>query len=286
MKILYHTDFDGQCSAYLIRNYMLWYTDTTADMIECIPMNYDKEIPWDKFDGGEDIYIVDFSFPNPADMQRLMELPGNKVVWIDHHITSINKYKDFPIYIPGIRKDGEAGCELVWAYLYPNKSMPWFVRYIGDRDVWRWEYGKDTQYFSNALFLHSDTRPERSVWNTLWNSEVVDKMLLQGKTIEDFRVSDYKRYTTSYCFPVKFCDYNAAVVNRGMAGSDLFANIPNKDKYDLFIIFTYDGKNTNFTLYANADRVHVGNLALNFGGGGHAGAAGFSLLGLQVPWQV
>ena len=119
MKCFYHLDLDGKCAGYLVWHYAcLGEEDEKPENF--IKINYGMEFPLDKIEKDERVFIVDFSI-EPEDMRELLKITKN-VVWIDHHKTTIEKYKDFKDYIPGIRMTGPgiSGASLVWWYFNNN----------------------------------------------------------------------------------------------------------------------------------------------------------------------
>jgi oligoribonuclease NrnB/cAMP/cGMP phosphodiesterase (DHH superfamily) len=127
IKIFFHNDNDGRCAGNIIVDYYGHTMEENRD--DYIEINYDKEFPMDIIQQDETVYIVDYSIP-PELMWELQKRAN--VVWIDHHATAIEKYKDYLNPIQGIRKTCASGCELTWMYFYGNKSMPDAVMFIGD----------------------------------------------------------------------------------------------------------------------------------------------------------
>lgn len=118
MICFYHNDLDGKCAAAIVHNWV--GIRATADGIlldpRFIPMNYAKPIPWDQITPNEQIWIVDFSF-KPEDMHNLF-CTTDDIVWIDHHKTVIDLYKNWHGHIRGIRRPDEAACVLTWKYVH------------------------------------------------------------------------------------------------------------------------------------------------------------------------
>ena len=89
MKIFYHIDNDGKCAGFWV------YQMVTQDKYgkECISINYDIPFPFEKINPDEKVYIVDYSIL-PEEMDQLLEITSD-VVWIDHHKTAIERYKEW-----------------------------------------------------------------------------------------------------------------------------------------------------------------------------------------------
>ncbi len=284
MKIFYHTDHDGECSGYWVLKHAKKMQAEgilhPQERIDCVPINYNMPFPIDTVFEQENVYIVDFSI-EPDDMRALLEKTSN-VVWIDHHKTAIEKYDDFEHEINGIRKDGVAGCVLTYQYFHPDKSVPSFTAYIGDRDIWKYEFGDDTRFFCLGLQAYTSD-PEAEIWSRLdWdaNNAPNDEALLQrivteGATVTAYRDNWAKNFRTKFGFEVEFEGYNCFAMNLGQCGSEYFGEAV--DEYDIVIPFIYDGKHKNwlYSMYTTKENIDVSEIAKKHGGGGHKGAAGF-----------
>lgn len=282
MKIFHHNDNDGYCSAY----WVLKKAKTTEE-IQLYEMDYEKEFPFDEIEKDEEIYIVDYSIL-PEDMSKLLEITPN-VTWIDHHQSAIKRYNDFPADIRGIRYDGIAACLLTWCYLTHmtdggtgdikefNPSMgsnaPMFTKLIADYDVWTFLYGETTKEFQIGLSVE-DRNPTSELWDDLyddWNEEYLSDICDDGEVMLKYRDNFAKEYCDSKSYQCKFEGYNCLCLNIGLGGSEYFENVDNE--YDMYILYSFNGKNWNYSL--RSDTVNVADVAMKYGGGGHPGAAGF-----------
>lgn len=295
MICLYHGDADGKCAAYWVKE--RGEKDQYKD--NYIMMSYETPIPWGEFHMGEVVYIVDFSI-SPEDMTKLLWVTPN-VIWIDHHKSAIDKYKDFEVKIKGLRVDGVAGCMLTYLYTtskdkidgtfhkLPYKYLmvhqaPLFTRLIADWDVWKFEYGNATREFQIA-FDSYDFSPESEQWDLLvggsYHSGYEDVYINQGKAMMVYRDAFCKRYLNNgfeTMFEGKFC---YALNLRG--NSEYFKSLP-QDKYDAFITFVFDGKGYKISMYSSGDKsTDVSKICEKYGGGGHKGASGF--YHLELPFK-
>lgn len=113
MKVFYHSDNDGKCAGYWVKT-LNKLTDNFTD--EYIKINYGIEFPFDSIGKNEIVYIVDYSI-SPEEMDKLLEITSN-VIWIDHHKSAIEKYKNYDKDVKGLRYEGIAGCMLTYCYLF------------------------------------------------------------------------------------------------------------------------------------------------------------------------
>lgn len=286
MKCFYHIDEDGKCSAFWVNKLAKHYDGYEK---EFIPINYGMEFPFETVQPDEQIFIVDYSI-FPEEMEKLLEIT-NDVIWIDHHISAINRYEGADIdikKISGLRYNGIAACMLTYCYFTHMRShgfltgaqfdelmtedAPMFTKYIADFDVWKFEYGDDTRAFEMGLQLY-DLKPESRVWDRFLNTSYIEQIIEEGKLLIEYRDNWAKEYCEHAGFETNFEGYKCFAINLAMISSDHFNSIE-QDKYDMFIGFSYNGKVWNYSL--RSTKVDCSQIAMKYGGGGHKGAAGFS----------
>ena len=288
MLIFHHNDMDGRCAGFWV--YHLANSSET-ERKDCIEVDYKDPFPVEKTGKQEEVYIVDFSIP-PDLMREVLAITEN-VTWIDHHISAIEKYQDFEHELRGVRVDGVAACELTHVYLTqmtkngqgPIKDFNWdmlgkvpiFTKFIGDRDVWKWEFGDRTQYFHNGLQTY-DTNPKSQLWINLYGEHLenkrdyVNSIIHEGVAIEKLQRNRHKELVKSFAHEVKLDGYKGLAVNIGRESSKLFDSV--KENYDFFTTYIYDGKQYTVSLYSK--NINVYEIAVKYGGGGHRKAAGFT----------
>jgi len=240
-----------------------------------MPINYNKEFPFDEIEKDETVYIVDFSIET-SDMDKLLEITKD-IHWIDHHKTSIEKYEGYDKEIKGLRVDGEAGCVLSYKYMYgDSKEVPYFTRLIGDRDIWKFKYGETTRNFCMGLLCFDTSMPSDVFAELQYDMNKVHEILKIGMIVKKFRDNQAKKYRETFGFEIEFEGYNCFAMNIGQAGSEYFGKKINE--YDILISFVYDGSTGIWllSLYTENKEIDVSEIAKKYGGGGHKGAAGFT----------
>jgi oligoribonuclease NrnB/cAMP/cGMP phosphodiesterase (DHH superfamily) len=282
----HHNDLDGHASGAIVR-YAL------GDAVTLIESDYDgTPIPWDLVEGAEQVIVTDFSFP-VADMQRLAK--GRELVWIDHHKSAIAEFAGIADRWPGIRDVSEAACVLTWKYFFPQRPVPKAVILVGDRDSWRWAE-KDTGPFNESLYNRDHDADNDTFWKPLLEDDpsTLEKMIGEGVWLRQINLRHVDRMMEARSFEVRFEGYRTLAVNT--RGNGDVGHYGRDRGYE--IVYTYvdemqvGGLTTVVTLYS--DQVDVSVIATRYGGGGHAGAAGFSFLrgatpfppGSQVEWDT
>jgi len=283
----HHNDPDGHASGAIVR-YAL------GDAVTLVESDYDDTvtIPWDLVEQAAQVIVADFSFP-VADMQRLAE--GRDLVWIDHHKSAITEFAGIADHWPGIRDVSEAACVLTWKYFFPQRPMPKAVILVGDRDTWRWAE-KDTGPFNESLHNRDHHASNVAFWKPLLDDDqsTLEKMIKEGVWLREINLRKVDRMMKARSFEIRFEGYRTLAVN--VRGNGDVGNYGRDRGYE--IVYTYvdkmqaGGLSTFVTLFS--DQVDVSVIAKRYGGGGHAGAAGFSFLrgatpfppGSQVEWNT
>jgi oligoribonuclease NrnB/cAMP/cGMP phosphodiesterase (DHH superfamily) len=222
-------------------------------------------------------------------MKKLLKITRN-VIWIDHHVSAIEKLKGFEM-LEGRRRIGMSGCLLTYSWLHPeiegitsdaienNPSVPLAVLHVNDWDVWRHKM-KDTRAFITAFNACDYNLPSNlEGLSALLTSNIeVDNLIVKGETMLSFRDTFAKGYRDKYGFETTIKGYKAYALNIGNANSDYFGSLIND--YDLVITFCYNGDCFTISLYSVKDNVDCSTIASQYEyngikGGGHKGASGF-----------
>lgn len=279
--IYYHGDLDGETSAAIIVNQVL--TGDHDAEIDCIECQYDYTYDFSCINKEDRVYIVDFSF----DVAKFSEIEAqtNNITWIDHHKSTIDKYKDYPNIdnIAGIRFSGIAGCELTWLYYNTDfknndlfelrENIPEPIRLIGDYDVWDHKFPESFAFFYGLSIVN--TEPDTVFMENLVMDHVsTDFFIKKGnvilKYLDNQSVSNLKKG-----IEIELNGIKGFALNSYALGSRQFLN--KMDDYDFVCRFNFNGKTNswNYSLYSSKDYVDCSEIAASLGGGGHKGAAGF-----------
>lgn len=267
MKCFYHSaDLDGICSGAIVK-----YAFPECEMIG---IDYGDDFPWDRLEDEETIYMVDFSLQPIEEMKRLASLVD--LVWVDHHESKIVDEPKLGIQIEGIRKVGEAGCELAWDCCMGG-LRPETVRLLGRYDVWDHADPKvlPFQYGMRSLGLD----PESPTWTILFENidreDTLDSVVAAGEAILKYIEADNAKYAQEHAFWLNFEGYRAVVINRGGANTQLFERVADPVLEDIMIAFVLKKDKWAVSLYSEKNGPDVSKIAKKHGGGGHRHAAGF-----------
>jgi len=272
----HHNDPDGCASGAIVR-YAL------GKDVFLVESDYDKTlIPWKKVDDADRVIVTDFSFPS-RDMLRLAE--GREFIWIDHHKSAMLEFEESGKAWEGIRDVSDAGCVLTWRYFLPDRPVPKAIVLIGDRDIWRWKE-KDTGAFNESLYNRDHRAENDALWVPLLEDDesTLNQMIHEGKWLREINLGKVDRLMAGRSFEVQFERHKTLAVNT--PGNGDIGTYGRERGYE--IVYCYmdemqpNGLSTVVTLFS--DRVDVSVIARKYGGGGHAGAAGFSFPRGETPF--
>ncbi len=278
MKIFYHKDLDGKCSAAIIN----YFCDN--ENISMIPYDNRKKTSIKKIKNGETVFFLDCSIKPISEMKKLSETCN--LIWIDHHISSIEEAKKYEFDPNGIRTIGKAACELTWEYITKTPEIPYGVRLIGQYDVWNLEFSKELIPYNYAISsLDHDPRTQKGMdtWSEIVfsnNENTIKNIIADGQAIERYLSKINHRLMNSYSFATKINGKKALAVNRQFVNSSVFKSHWDNKKYDLMIAFAkFKESKLGFywkvSLYSDKNDIDVSKIASEYGGGGHKDAAGF-----------
>lgn len=219
---------------------------------------------------GKIVYILDFSYKRPV-MEEIVSKAAY-VLHIDHHDTAIRDMEGFTadnfetFYSP---ENTESGALLTWNYFYSKFEAPAFIKHIDDRDRWQFKL-PGTREINANVFSYDYTFEN---WDML-ASQSLDEQIRDGTAIERRTAKDVKELLGVVVRRMEIAGYNVPVANVPYTLGSEACNILAKN--EPFSAYYYDKPGgREFGLRSAEGGVHVGNIAIQYGGGGHEHAAGF-----------
>jgi oligoribonuclease NrnB/cAMP/cGMP phosphodiesterase (DHH superfamily) len=218
---------------------------------------------------GKNVVILDFSFDNATTKKMIEEAAGLLV--IDHHKSAMVELHDISNTHFDMTK---SGAMLAWEWFHPGKEPPKFIKYIQDRDLWKWEldYSKE---FSAAF----DMVPfEFEEFEKFEDDSVFDDAVKRGSYILAYSKTVVKKVCEKAVVR-KYKGMEVMVVNSSHWMSEIGARLA--PDCDFAVIWYYDHQDriNKISLRSFHDAVDVSEIAKEFGGGGHKKAAGFQISG-------
>jgi oligoribonuclease NrnB/cAMP/cGMP phosphodiesterase (DHH superfamily) len=216
---------------------------------------------------GKNVVVLDFSYDN-ATTKKLMKEAKNFLV-IDHHKTAMVELHD----VSCTRFDmNHSGAMLAWKFFHPGKEAPRLIKFIEDRDLWKWEipYSKefsaafdmvpfDFEEFDKYLDDSAvDNAQERGAYILAYSKTVISKIAKQA-------------------VPRKMDGKDILVVNSSHWMSEIGAALSPKCDFAVIWYYDHETRQVKVSLRAHHEDADVSEIAKRYGGGGHRKAAGFNL---------
>ena len=253
--ILYHKNcMDGTASAWVA-----W--KRLGDKARYIALDYDKVPDLT----GEVVACVDFSMKQASFIKAREQ--AKFICVVDHHARVIKELEGFDDVL--VRPEN-SGCVLAWRFFHPETDTPPFLKFIEDRDLWRWKHLHTKHYWA---FLHAYPK-EIEAYNTALQIPMSD-------AIRD-GVKQYRLFTTildqiaQNAHHSSILGVDAIMVNAPVYMSEIGAHLAKP--YHAVAIWFGPDKHGNVKVSLRGDgSVDCNLLAQAFGGGGHPNASGFSL---------
>jgi hypothetical protein len=293
---IYHSNCaDGFMSAWIVRKAL-------GDGVEFHAGVY-QDPPPDVT--GRDVIMTDFSYKAPVIHE--LAAKARTLLILDHHKTAAEDLKSLPPPPTGpYDPDGmsswqeecgapaalhalfdmeRSGAGLTWDYFNPGIPRPKLVNHVEDRDLWRFKLD-GTREIQAALFSYPY---DFTTWSALVASVEADadRLICEGAAIERKHHKDITELTKVVTRPMRFryqADYSGSIVVP-------MANLPYTLTSDAGHLLcgdahpfagcywdTPDGR--VFSLRSRDNGADVGEIAKQYGGGGHKHASGF-----RVPFD-
>jgi len=239
----------------------------------------------------KNVIVIDVAY-KPQIVEQIAE-QANKLLFIDHHKTIVDDIKNLNLQKPHkiIYDVNECGASLTWNYFFNNKKMPTFVHYIKDNDLGNWKL-KNTYAFISYIetkYSLDISKHNLKKWDKLLDKKYLNKLIEKGRLYNEYKTHLIHKYSKNYTlkkFPNKKYSnkhlqegkHTVAVVQCGcpsvsMLGKYIVENI----KCDFCIIWNYNIRKNKYTVSLRSNKVDIGTIAKDFGGGGHKFAAAFSI---------
>ena len=235
--------------------------------------------------------------PKMETLEKISEV-AQWITILDHHKSSLDDYRTHYGEEAGlghIRNNVEfyfdmtrAGCQMSWDYfnpsIAPNKTRPWFLNYIADRDLWQWklEYSKE---YNTAFYDLKYLSPSKI--NLLY--EMDDE---KRESIKQYGIKAIIKFNTEvnkHCLKATMAtanEYKCWILSCGYAHRSDVGNklsqtpFPDGSMPDFTAIWTSDpNSNDKWISLRNVSDLDLNVVCNTFDnkGGGHPCAAGFTI---------
>jgi oligoribonuclease NrnB/cAMP/cGMP phosphodiesterase (DHH superfamily) len=291
LKIFYHrADYDGIASGAILKRKFPYSTLIAADYSDPIQPYLNM------IEDGDEVIFADYVFNPLESISNLVKTKHVKVTVIDHHITSINYFKEHPNDIYQLidpKEEWQSAAYLCWKYCYPRTLVPEAIKMISYYDTWKHDYKDQYLHFMAGLFT-VDLKINDKKWDKLLNLTCYDGVNYRIDQVKYNDASLIQEITTIGTYVQAAEDsFSKKAVDEGafeleLQGRKLIAMNTNKKgalqfksakEYDGYLVFcALNNGQWRYSIYCDPskqDVIRCDLIAESFGGGGHKGAAGF-----------
>jgi uncharacterized protein len=259
---LYHANCpDGFTAAWVVAS-------VYGANVTLIPVRYGEPVPPIP-EGTSKVLIVDFCYPR-AELDALAaRVP---VVVLDHHKTSEPELDGFA---ESTWHREKSGARLAWEYFFRAGKTPRLVDYVEDRDLWRFAL-PDSRAISQWLRMYPYSLEQWDEAYHLLEDDVTFAQAVQlGQGLLRFQDTQV-RSMVDRCFWVEIGGWAVPTANATVffseVGEGMCLDNPSAP-FSAYYLDREDGSR-QWGLRSRGG-FDVSEVAKAYGGGGHAGAAGF-----------
>lgn len=233
---------------------------------------------------GRDVYLVDFSYKRSV-VEEMLKV-AKTVTLIDHHKTAIDDLRPLAEQLEMTNDNGRgvtfgwfcdlnrSGATLAWDYLFHGEDRPLLLGHVEDRDLWRFKL-PGTREIQALVFSYEYSF---EMWDKLMSADQVEllKMTAAGAAIERKHHKDVAELVSVCKRRMVIAGHNVPVASLPYTMvSDAAHMMAQGEPFAACYWDTANGR--VFGLRATDAGMDVSEIAKQYGGGGHAKAAGFTV---------
>jgi uncharacterized protein len=206
------------------------------------------------------VVIVDFSYHRDTIMALADQTASLHI--LDHHVTAQASLDDLPFAYFDMNRSG-AVLAWDWAHAQP---VPWLLQYVQDKDLWQWKLPYSRE-ISAALASYPFGFES---WDTLQ----FDTLKVEGAGILRYEKTLVEKIANEIIM-VSLAGHTIPAVHSAILTSQIGEYL--SEQHPFCLIWHQKNARRYFSLRSKAGGISVADIAVQFGGGGHTHAAGFSI---------
>lgn len=249
------------------------------------------------------LIMVDFSYKREVMLEMLKQSDG--ILLIDHHKTAIEDLKEegsggyivnFGAYqgqlswrrfqenigidrlenvwarIYTVFDLERSGAGMAWDFFFPDEPRPALISRIEDRDLWRFHH-PDTRAVQAAVFSYPY---DFATWDMLFKADL-SVLRTEGEAIERKHHKDIAELTKIVTRPMRIAGHVVPMANLPYTLTSDAGHLLCGDEYPFAGCYWDTPEGRVFSLRSRENGADVGDIAKQYGGGGHKHASGFRL---------
>jgi oligoribonuclease NrnB/cAMP/cGMP phosphodiesterase (DHH superfamily) len=228
----------------------------------------------------KEVYLIDYTYEPELVSQLISD--NLRVTAIDHHVSQEASTRLTQDHLYAV---DHSAAPLAWQYFHGAKKLPMLLKYIEDRDIWKWKL----PYAEEILTLVDLAPFDFNAWNKiaaeLENTAKRKEYIKNGKLLLSFQQSLIQKLLPSAELVLfegkKIWAINAPYYFSSNLGHDLALKTKS-----MAIVWNESAGRIRVSLRSTG-KTDVSRTAKKYGGGGHKNASGFSfLVHEKFPWEV
>lgn len=227
---------------------------------------------------GRAVYILDFSFAE--DILRAIDARAAKLVMLDHHKSAAEKLTGFACRCGVVHFDmAKSGARLAWEFFHPQAPVPDLIRYVEDRDIWKWEFAESAGFLSALDMEPQDFARWREI--AAFTPGELARFMARGAAMDE----KYKKLCADIAEgaqPLVFNGIAGLMVNAPGMFHSLVGDILSAQSGTFALMWSAGPKGVKAGLRSQRNFDCIA-LAESMGGGGHAQACGFRMGVERLP---
>lgn len=238
---------------------------------EYIAVQHQDPVP--PLEPGSTIYLLDFCYPREV-MESLKK--NQTIIILDHHKTALEDMVGFIGLKDSIFDLQRSGAMITWQYFHPEKPIPTLFKLIQDRDIWQWRYQETAPVTAALMTVGYENFQE---WLP-YLEERITKLIEIGSIILKANTQMVKsQLAMSYLGRLPGKKELIPMVNTPHLISETCQAMLKSERYQEYQVVAAWYVQKERVSYSLRSRpgFDCAQIALEYGGGGHPQASGFSL---------
>jgi len=216
-----------------------------------------------------EVIMVDFSYKRPVLLE--MAEKAKSILIIDHHKTAAEDLVDLPENVRTVFDMEHSGAMLTWLEYFQRETPRPLLAHIEDLDLWRFRLPGTREIQANVFSYPYDFE----VWDGLMERRVED-LIAEGRAIERKHFKDIRELLPVVTRRLTIGGHDVPIANLPYIHvSDAAHELAKGEPFAGCYWDTPKGR--VFGLRSSEGGVDVSEIAKQYGGGGHARAAGFTV---------
>jgi len=184
-------------------------------------------------------------------------------------------------------ENSEALSSMAWEKYMPGVKIPPLVRNIANYAVWELDDEAIRTFYGLGVTNLYPGSKSIETWNAIisGNENVADTIQRKGEVIANYIEMRDNVLCAEIAYETTLCGHKTLVANMRGINSLFFEVYPQHNEFDIYVCYAYAAVSRKYvvSIYTKTG-INAHDIAVQFGGGGGVGAAGFRCV--ELPWAI